>query len=130
MNRQTRTPSNVYTHILVLSIFNNIIHRQARPVLPSSHVGVVRGPPDHPWEIVVRETLRIVRVLRPVVADKVVCQLMAERDPPVRHGLHQTIGTVHAASMQLLKVPEVAEDAAVLVESDGGTLLVGENVES
>lgn len=91
MNRQTRTPSNVYTHILVLSIFNNIIHRQARPVLPSSHVGVVRGPPDHPWEIVVRETLRIVRVLRPVVADEIVRQLVAERDPPVRHGFHQTL---------------------------------------
>jgi hypothetical protein len=129
MYRQARTPSSIYTRKPVLSASDGVVGLRARPILPTSDIGLMRSPPNHSWEVMVRETLRIVRMLRPVVADEVVRQLVAERDPPVRHGLHQPIRTVHAAPVQLLKVSQVAEDAAVSVESDGGALLVRENVD-
>jgi hypothetical protein len=129
MHRQTRTPSSIYTRKPVLSASDGIVGLRARPVLPGSHISIAGCPPDHAREVVVRETLRVVRVLRPMVADEIVRQLVAERDPPVRHGFHQPVRTVHAASVQLLKVSQVAEDAAVSVESNGGALLVREDVD-
>ena len=128
MYRHTRTPS-IYTRKRSLLCASDIVLFGTTTVLPSSDVGPVRSPPNHTREVLVRETLRVVRVLRPVVADEVVRQFVAERDPPVRHGLHRAIRAVHAASVQLLEIPQIAEDAAVPVESDGGTLLVREDVD-
>lgn len=76
-----------------------------------------------------RETLGVVRMLRPVVADQVVRQLVAERDPPVCHGFDQAFRGVHVVFVQLFEEAQVAEDAAVFVESDCAALLVGEDVE-
>ena len=109
--------------------FDIIIVLQTTTALPSSDVGPVRGPPNHAGEVLVRETLRIVRVLRPVVADEVVRQFVAERDPPVRHGLHRAVWAVHAASVQLLEIPQIAENAAIPIECNCGTLLVREYVQ-
>jgi hypothetical protein len=132
MYRHARTPSSVYTRkpAMQLCAFDRIIVLLwTSTVLPSSDVGPVRSPPHHAREVLVRETLRIVRVLRPVVADEVVRQLVAEGDPPVRHGFHRAVGAVHAARVQLLEVSQVAEDASISVESDCGTLLVREDVD-
>jgi hypothetical protein len=68
-------------------------------------------------------------MLRAVVADEVVRQLVAESDPPVRHGFDQAFRAVHASLMQLLEKAQVAENASVLIESNRTTLLVSEDVE-
>ena len=77
----------------------------------------------------VREALGVVRMLRAVVADEIVRQLVAKRDPPVRHRFDQAFRAGHVPLMQLLEEAQVTEDAAVFVESDGTTLLVGKDVE-
>lgn len=77
----------------------------------------------------VREALSVVGVLRAVIADEVVCQLVAEGDPPVSHGFDQAFRSVHVALVQLLEEAQIAEDAAIAVESDGTACLIGKDVE-
>ena len=65
-----------------------------------------------------------------MVTDKIVRQFVAKGDPPVRHGFYQSFWAAHVPFVQLLEKAQVTEDAAILIESDGATLLVGEDVES
>lgn len=114
---------------LLLSI-NTRICIYTRPTLPGNDICLIRSPPNHACKVMMRETLGVVRMLLAVVADQIVRQLVAQGDPPVRHGFHQAFRLIHAAAVQLLEEAQVAEDAAVLVESDCTALLVCENVES
>lgn len=43
----------------------------------------------------VREALGVVRMLRAVVADEIVRQLVTKCDPPVRHGFDQAFRAGH-----------------------------------
>lgn len=75
------------------------------------------------------ETLRVIRVLRAVLLDQIVRQLVAERDPPVRAGLDAALGGAHLRQVQLREVAQVAEQGAVAVEGDGRPGLVVEDVD-
>jgi hypothetical protein len=68
-------------------------------------------------------------MLRAVVADEIVRQLVAESDPPVRHGFDQAFWGIHVPFVQLLKEAQVAENASVLIESNCTALLVSEDIE-
>lgn len=88
------------------------------------------GPRQHPPKIQRGKTLRIVCMLRIMLFDQIVRQLMTYRDPPVRHGLYLSFSTTHLLHMQLFEISEVAEQRPVAVESYGGAGVVVENVES
>jgi hypothetical protein len=64
-----------------------------------------------------------------MVTDKIVRQFVAESDPPVRHGFDQAFRAVHISFMQLLKEAQVAENAAILIESNCSTLLIRKDIE-
>ena len=61
---------------------------------------------------------------------QIVRQLMRNDNPPIARRLLPPLGipTLHLLLMQLREEAEVAEDAAVLVERDGGARFVVEDV--
>lgn len=105
-----------------------MIYLYTRPALSNSEIGLIGSPPNHAREIVVREALGVVRMLRAVVANEIMRQLVAKRDPPVRHGFDETFRAGHVPLVELLEEAQITEDASVLVERDGAALLVGEDV--
>src|ERR1700710_531563 len=90
---------------------------------------VLKCPVHHLRKVLLRKRLRIEAMCRTMLLHQIVCQLMAESDPPVRNRLNLLVaGCFKIWEMKLLKIVIIEEQGTIRVECNGAVVGVVENM--
>ena len=97
---------------------------------PSSDLSILQRLLHRLRKILTRKALRIKAMGRTMFPNQIMRQLMAQRNPPIRHRINLPItGRLKVRKMQRVKVVEVEEERAVGVEGDAGAARVPVHVQ-